>query len=306
MKVATGTIVEGFIAVLCCAMLLLTLRAPAFATCPAPSRQIGMRERWLLSQQPQPLVVVAAGLPRSGSTLMFNLLRVMLRQRDPNTVSGYVTDLKRMGGGRGNSSLEAYRALNTTVLVKTHGPVDWERFTGGRSLASSADLTVLTRRDLRDEARSLIFMEQISHIRRPLRERPYAFEDPAHWVMVARTFVYARRATFKSVGRGRFVDVPYEKWNGETERLQIRWVRKLAKAMDWEFSEDEMRAALHETKRLRPPAYGAMPHPVTQLHGNHVTKPIHHPRIENAVKEGYKAIAKDTLCRMFLRRFRYL
>lgn len=107
--------------------------APA-ATPPHPAARNG-----------RPLLVVAAGGSRAASTWVYNVARILLRVRDPNTVAGWYEDLAAMVGAYaqlvpGNdtygevgaaSRLEALRSLDTSVLIKVHLVQEWATLLGG-------------------------------------------------------------------------------------------------------------------------------------------------------------------------------
>lgn len=46
----------------------------------------------------KPLIIMVAGGARTGTTFLYNLLRILLRQRDPNTISGWFEDLSYAAG----------------------------------------------------------------------------------------------------------------------------------------------------------------------------------------------------------------
>lgn len=89
---------------------------------------------------PKPLIVYVGGGSRTGTTYVYNLLRILLRQRDPNLIHGWYEDLSIMAAryaspnpptspvfehkednlDQWKGSLEAYRHSGTTLLVKVH------------------------------------------------------------------------------------------------------------------------------------------------------------------------------------------
>jgi hypothetical protein len=85
---------------------------------------------------PATRVVLTAGMPRSGSTAVFNIARLLLeRQGDPLT-SGWIEDVTE--------------PVQPTVLLKVH---DWHL-----DLAHRAEVVLISHRDLRAVARSLAGM----------------------------------------------------------------------------------------------------------------------------------------------------
>jgi len=154
----------------------------------------------------RPLLVVAAGGSRSASTWVYNVARILLRVRDPNTVAGWYEDLAGLTGAyaqleAGNdtyrhvgvaSRLDALRSLDTSVLLKIHLVQEWATLLGGADVstttatggASDADLVPLTElsaaadvvltshRDVREVVRSLRHMGWGSRV------NPAAFDHP--------------------------------------------------------------------------------------------------------------------------------
>lgn len=78
-------------------------------------------------------LVLAAGMPRSGSTAVFNLARLLLESQSGSLTAGWIEDVAEPVQG--------------TLLLKVH---DWHP-----ALAQRADLVLTSHRDLRAVARSL-------------------------------------------------------------------------------------------------------------------------------------------------------
>ena len=74
-------------------------------------------------------LILSAGMPRSGSTLLFNILRVALASEDKNVVSGWNGDIKILPNG-------------DTYVIKVHH-IGWHR-------AFRAQAIFYTYRDVRD------------------------------------------------------------------------------------------------------------------------------------------------------------
>lgn len=234
-----------------------------------------------------------------------------MRVREPSTVSGYFSNLKqaarRVRNGNQKSPLSVYSSLNSSLLVKVHNTRQWGEFSGNYSMEERAHFSVLTFRDLRAEVRSIMYMNIISKIKPPLRKKPYIFESTARWVGAARQFLVLRQEILKSIGKGRHLEIQYEEWHGQSEERQLNVIRRLASGLGWPFTEADIRLALIEVSRLKPPPSNCLLiHPVTQLHNNHILTPVRHERINRAVKAGYQAIEQDPICRAFLKSANYL
>lgn len=238
-----------------------------------------------------------------------------MRKRDPNTVAGWYADLiavwKNHKTGKYDNMkatwLEAYRSLNTSLLLKMHGPGPFKLFSRGGKLSELVDLTVITHRDLRTEVRSWIYQNWNSSVHRgEIDNTP--FGHPHQWVRVAQHILNERRATMESIGAGKYLDIRYEEWMGKGVNAQLDVVRKLANELNWSFTEDELRAVVVETGRLQPPANGALLlyNPVNKLHPGHIRVNTNNLEFQQALGRGYQAILDDPTCNKFLKRMKYV
>lgn len=265
--------------------------------------------------KPRPIIVVAAGLPRTGSTWVYNVLRILMRKRDPNTVAGWYADLiaiwKNHKTGKYDNMkqtwLQAYSSLNTSLLLKMHGPGPFKLFSRGGKLGDLADLTVITHRDLRTEVRSWVYQNWNTSVHSGnIAGTP--FSDPGQWVRVAEHILKERASTLKSIGDGRYLDIRYEDWVGKGIDTQVQVLRKLADELGWVFTEDDLRETAIEAERLEPPANGAllMYNPVNKLHPGHTRVDSENPEFKLALARGFEAITHDEACNEFLREKMYI
>ena len=134
----------------------------------------------------KPLIIMVAGGARTGTTFLYNLLRILLRQRDPNTISGWFEDLSYAAGRYASpdpptspvlderlrqtsdvekmwkGALHSYLHTGTTVLVKVHSlSYSLRLFTGcdGSDAFASpecpVDLVLYSTRDLCSQIASI-------------------------------------------------------------------------------------------------------------------------------------------------------
>jgi hypothetical protein len=75
---------------------------------------------------PRGLVVVVAGLQRSGSTGLYNLARLLMADQDPNLVMLYLTTNLSITGAS-EAHVRMCREKNVSVLIKLHQPAMLER-----------------------------------------------------------------------------------------------------------------------------------------------------------------------------------
>ena len=131
---------------------------------------------------PPPLNVVVAGMPRSMSTWLFNALRLLMAEADPNLVAGWHVDLKgfveshltKKGQthaaccgkdspevrpatcGNDTAPFSLLKQLDSSLLVKIHRPGEWSSFSGTNLTADAGVHAVfVSHRDLPDVVRSL-------------------------------------------------------------------------------------------------------------------------------------------------------
>ncbi len=274
------------------------------------------REQRHLAAKPRQLIVVAAGLPRTGSTWVFNIIRILMRMRDPNSIAGWYADLMAIWKNHKThrydnmsiSWLDAYKSLGTSLTIKMHGPGAFRSFSRGLTLATGADLTVLTHRDLRTEVRSWVYQNFNTSVHAgKIADTP--FGDPSQWVRVAHRILHERNSTLASVGEsGKLLDIRYEDWSGKGTEAQMSVLRMIAAELDWEFSDEELREAALEAKRIRPPDNGAalMYNPVSKLHPGHTRIDASDPKFIAALNAGYEAIEQDPIAVKFLRTHGYM
>lgn len=238
-----------------------------------------------------------------------------MRMRDPNTVAGWYADLiniwKNHKTGRYDnmkvSWLDAYKSLNTSILIKMHGPGPFKLFSRGAPLGAAANLTVITHRDLRSEVRSWVYQNWNDSIHSgDIADTP--FGDPAQWVRVAGHILHERKMTVASIGEGQYLDIRYEDWTGKGIAAQVKIIEEMANELDWDFTEDELHAAAYEAARLEAPAIGAvlMYNPVNKLHPGHNRIDATNPAFQRAMEQGYKAIIDDPDSHTFLSDMNYL
>lgn len=274
------------------------------------------RNDWLIDSRPRPrpLVVIVAGLPRTGSTWVYNIARILMRIRDPNSIAGWYADLIAIWKNHKThrydnmkiSWLDAYKSLNTSLVIKTHGPGAFKAFSRGKSLGEGADVTLLTHRDLRTEVRSWVYQNWNNSIHAGnIAHTPFA--DAAAWTRVAAHILRERNMTMESVGKGRYLDIRYEDWNRKGMQAQLQIVQKIAAELEWDFTARELRQAVIEASRIHPPAYDTvlMYNPVSKLHPGHERVDASDLKFQKALKAGYKAIEKDVDGGAFLRQQGY-
>jgi hypothetical protein len=115
----------------------------------------------LAALPPQYRLIVAAGAIRSGSTALFNMLRLLLEHSGTPLTAGWVDDVKE--------------PLKTTLLVKIH---EWHPM-----LSKRANVVLTCHRDLRYVVRSLGAMKWLDTS--PAVQVAHIVQNHAEWARIA-------------------------------------------------------------------------------------------------------------------------
>lgn len=278
-------------------------------------------------------MVVAAGGTRSGSTVLYNALRILLRVRDPNSVAGWHADLTSIadrysagGPGARTATGDALRVLRetSTVLVKVHVLAEWFSLAGEVSLKDAADAVFASHRDVREVVASLrrlgwarpvtaADLARADFCARPARRSHPPLHDAAFsrtdaWVLAARAHIRCRDALMDDAGGALKADLPASKLSGLDFEAAVALLRELGQHLDYDYSYDELAVAARELVRLEPPGCvegdGAFMelNPVTHLHRGHVKG---EQEGDERDRRGMKAIGEDKISSEWLVRLGY-
>lgn len=260
-----------------------------------------------LEPLPEPIFVVAGGAPRTGSTFMFNILRVLMRQRDPNTVASSNWMLAKLVPE--NSTITEYdrvallKTLGTSILVKLHTAHQYYEFIGPnrtQRFADDVDLLVTSYRDLRDEAVSAFKMFAANRS---------AFDVPEKWGNLCRSLIRKRDSLINEAGsKVPVVDVRYEDWKHGGQRELEQLVHRMAQALPWKYTRAEERAALNEVRRLQVPR-GGEPEARINWHVANLMSPKHisHEVLdESFIRMGVRAVEEEPVCADWLKTKQYM
>jgi len=176
-------------------------------------------------------VVLVMGTTRTGTTLVYNVVKRAMDLRDPNTLSGFFTDLA--GSARAFSThpsasvFEAVRSMSVPVVTKLHLMEDVVDFFG-TATKSAADLGVdvvyINYRDLRRQVLSAKRMNWQGDVRpedfsrpdfcvkkagrRPLK--PSEWNKPKTWVIQAQAIIHCNEKILKWAEGTKVVPLKYE------------------------------------------------------------------------------------------------
>lgn len=256
---------------------------------------------------PHPLFVIAGGAPRTGSTLIFNALRILMRIRDPNTVASSNWMLAKLVPE--NRTLEQYdrikllRTLGTSLLVKVHTANQYYQFAGPlheKKFADEVDLLVTGYRDLREET--------VSALKMFVRNRT-EWETQGRWTEMCRALIRRRDSLIKEAsGRVPIVDVRYEEWRDAGEQGMWALVKRLAEQLPWAYTDEELRRTVSEVRKMRVPRGGEIGERV-EWHVANLMSPKHisvEHLSEDLIDMGVNAVGNEPTCAQWLVEKRYV
>ena len=253
-----------------------------------------------------PIMVIAGGAPRTGSTFIYNILRVLMRIRDPNTIASSNWMLAKLVPE--NNTLTYYdrvallKTMGTSILVKVHTRKQYYDFVGPahrNKFADEVDLLVTGYRDLREET--------VSAYKMFARNRT-EYEDRDKWSELCRALIRRRNSLIEEAGdRVPVVDIRYEDWKHGDEKSIMILIRKLGRSLPWEYEEQDFKNTFHEVSRLKTPTGGEVGQRV-DWHVTNLMSPRHisHEEVPHHLLEmGIKAVTEERACAQWLREKKY-
>lgn len=256
---------------------------------------------------PKPIFVVAGGAPRTGSTFIFNVLRVLMRIRDPNTVASSNWMLAKLVPE--NRTLEEFdriallRTMGTSILVKVHTAKQYYDFVGPlhkHKFANEVDLLVTGYRDLREETVSAFKM---------FAKNRAEWEVESKWSDMCQALIRRRNSLIKEARAVvPIVDIRYETWKDGGDPTMLKLIHQLAANLPWNYTENDLLSTLAEVKRMRVPTGGEVGNRV-EWHVSNLMSPKH-ISVENLNEEfvtmGLRAIGNEPTCRQWLMEKHYV
>jgi hypothetical protein len=197
-----------------------------------------------------PVFVVVGGAPRSGSTLLYNMARILVRRYDPNIIAGWSFN---------EEELKYWTKQNVSVVIKTHSYTNkWYSTFANQENLTRTPLLVLAQRDPYEEGCSLIHKDgrldhgmcqkivcEEYHLRQHL-EHVYTLD----FRRLEQKEIYDEELAFVLTELNNALGLP-------SNNLQ---------------DERAIQEVANELSRLRPVAF-EQHHPVTLIHSNHVSPP---------------------------------
>ncbi|CAN8074123.1 unnamed protein product [Agarophyton chilense] len=264
-------------------------------------------EKTIANGAPRPIFVIAGGGARTGSTLIFNVLRVLLRIRDPNTVASSNWMLAKLIP-ENNTMIEYDRiallkTMGTSILVKVHTAKQYYDFTGpahNKSFAEEVDLLVTGYRDLREETVSAFKM---------FAKNRSEWEHESKWAEQCQVLIRRRNTLILEAGSAvPVVDIRYESWGDGTPSSMMWLIRKLGSSLPWNYSELDYRSTLHEVSRLRVPL-GGEPDTRVDWHVSNLMSPKHISTeylSQEFLERGKRAVSAEPKCATWLTKKGYI
>lgn len=255
----------------------------------------------------KPIFVIAGGAPRTGSTFIFNLLRILMRIRDPNTVASSNWMLQKLVPENGSLTdydrIALLRTMGTSILVKVHTAHQYYEFAGPankRKFSQEVDLLFTGYRDLRDETVSAFKM--FAHNRTQ-------WESESKWAEQCAALIRRRNSLILEAGDVvPVVDSRYEDWRDGDESAVLILIRQLAAGIPWNYTEHDYRNVLREALRMRVPTGGEQGNRV-EWHVSNLMSPRHisaEHLNEAFIAKGVHAIESEPVCRGWLKEHKYM
>lgn len=248
-----------------------------------------------------PIFVVAGGAPRTGSTFIYNILKVLMRIRDPNLIASSNWMLAKLVPE--NTTIENYdrisllRTMGTSILVKVHTAKQYYDFVGPahqHKFADEVDLLVTGYRDLRDETVSAYKM---------FAKNRTAYEQSKEWSELCNALIRRRNSLInEAADRVPVVDIRYEDWKGGKPKAMLALIKRLAANIPWKYSEQDFLQTLDEVQRLRTPT-GGEPDKRVNWHLSNLMSPRHisvETLNERLLATGLQAVTDDPVCSKWL------
>ncbi|KAI0560408.1 P-loop containing nucleoside triphosphate hydrolase [Gracilaria domingensis] len=250
---------------------------------------------------PRPIFVIAGGGARTGSTFIFNILRVLMRIRDPNTVASSNWMLAKLvpedSAASGYDRIALLKTMGTSILVKVHTAKQYYDFVGpahNNTFAEEVDLLVTGYRDLREETVSAFKM---------FAKNRSEWESENKWAEQCQALIRRRNTLILEAGSSvPVLDIRYESWADGTLSSLMGLIRKLGSSLPWEYSEKDYRSTLDEVSRLRVPL-GGEPDARVNWHVSNLMSPKHisTEQLSNEFLErGMRAVALEPKCATWL------
>lgn len=256
---------------------------------------------------PKPIFVVAGGAPSTGSTFIFNILRILMRKRDPNTVASSDWMLAKLvpeNSTRSNYDRVALlRNMGTSLLVKVHTAKQYYDFVGPShklKFADDVDLLVTGYRDLREETVSAFKM---------LTRNGTESESEEKWADLCQALIRRRNSLIIEAGtKVPVVDIRYEDWKNGGSRALLKLITQLAGGIPWTYTNRDFLSTMQEVQRLRVPSGGDVGQRV-DWHVSNLMRPRHisvERLSDELLSKGLRAVNKEPKCIQWLTEKQYL
>ena len=240
-----------------------------------------------------PLRIVVAGMPRSMGTWLFNALRLIMNEVDPNLISGWYQDLEVFVRPRLTRAGRAYKSCchaeragspeatcevspfffltqaDSSLLAKVHKVPDWHRFSNGANF-TGVHAVFATHRDLGDMVRSLRLQGNWSFKRteEQIRETGFCYKklprgppmteedwrSPDAWVGIAQEWVKCSEALRNVVPSAQYYPIDHDAM--KTQPMQtLRRIADILAAIspDWTLDEETLKRVLRRLSLLKTP-----------------------------------------------------
>ncbi|KAJ8906995.1 hypothetical protein NDN08_003478 [Rhodosorus marinus] len=277
----------------------------------------------------KPPLVLVMGLPRTGSTIVYNMIRKALEADNPNTLSGYVSDLvstaKTFSTDDSASAALALKSMGVPLVVKLHlMPHIYQMFGSVQRAPSELgiDKIICTSRDVRMQVlsnirmgwSSMVYEENLLEENFCLEEfqntrllSPSDLKDPKTWVLQARAQIRCLDKIKDWAGRDgiqwiRTEDIPHKFADAQGRAWLKQELEPLPGTRQRSESELEILATLLDGIKPLQCSSTVAVNPSTHMHRGHIRTSAALQEYERA---GIDAIEADPDCSTWLSQHGY-
>lgn len=257
----------------------------------------------------KPIFVVAGGAPRTGSTLIFNILRMLMMLRDPNTVASSNWMFAKLVPENHTQEhfdrIELLKSMSTSILVKVHTRKQWYEFVGDQhtnKFNQDVDLLVSGFRDLREETASALRMFEKNHTK--------WFEDQT-WSNMCQMLIRRRNSLIEEAQPNtKVVDIKYEDWKNSNVGLYTL-IKQLSAHIQWHYTEQQLKQVYQQVQRLHVSSqhqHDKLNH--VEWHLTNLMSPRHisdgQEMDDQLIQNGIKQVEQQPICNQWLRQKNYI
>lgn len=221
---------------------------------------------------PSPITIACLGLPRSGSTITFNLVRLLMERLDPNTISGYIYDKIISNPSEDPSKLEFQQLSHALPRLHKKLPVIYKSHDLDEDMYNATDFFIIPYRDPLEAACSMAMMFNHESLDQPEKAKE------GHQYMQSLIKTYKK---FLSNNNKNVIHIHYSALLSDEGKVEI--IQHLLDMFGIQ-GQIDIQAIIHDLQRLQSPQDGlVLHHPRSLYHSQHVTDPNNKGRCKKLI-----------------------